>query len=203
MSQAEFRPVNVCRACKQPTPQCHCGPIRECPSCNGRGFHCWDDICRAQGRCMHDDPQSWCGFCESTGAVPPEEVLVVPDETAEAIREYAREHPDIRKVKYAYDDRDPLTGACYPVAEAYYHLNDCELDVYCLSWSDVDPSYDGTHWYLREAEGEQRWIDLTLELMPPVEFPPFREGRRRGFITGDEPSKRARKVLEAVGGESA
>lgn len=152
---------------------------------------------------MHDGPDSWCHYCEGTGAVLPKRVLVVPDETAAAIREYAREHPSIRKAKYRSDrpDEDPLTGACYPMAEAYYHRRDCNLEVYCLSWSDVDESLTGTHWYLREPDGERRWIDLSLRLMPPVEFPPFREGRHRGFITGDEPSKRARKILAAIGGD--
>lgn len=194
----DFRPVNVCQACKQPTPQCHCGRRRECPVCRGRGFNCIDDLCHAQGHCMHD---GWCARCEGTGAVVPKRVLVTPDEPAAAIRDFVRENPDIRKGKYAVDDRDPLAGACYPAAEAYYHLNDCEPEVYCLSWDDVlDQPSDATHWYLREPDGDRQFIDITLELMPPVDIPPLAEGTHRGFITGDEPSKRARRIIEAVGG---
>jgi hypothetical protein len=146
---------------------------------------------------MHDGT---CWHCEGTGGVLPERVLVVPDRDAYAIREYARETPSIVKARYRSDrpDEDPITRACYPMHEAYYHLNDCELEVYCLSWSDVDESLDGTHWYLREPDGERRWIDLGTPLMPPVDLSPFEEGTHRGWITGDEPSKRAQKILDEV-----
>jgi len=196
-----FDPMNVCRRCNQPTPQCHCGLTRRCPACSGRGFNCWDDICRGRGRCMHGDS---CSFCRGEGYVRPEEVLVIPDQTAFAIRQYLREHPELRKDEYADDVEDPLGQLCYPAAEAYYHATGREHEIYCLSWSDVDDDLDGTHWYLREADGEQRWVDLSLPLMPPVELPPFSEGTHRGFITGDEPSQRAQQVLEAVeGGDQA
>jgi hypothetical protein len=193
----DFDPVNVCRACNQPTPQCLCGKAWRCESCNGRGHHCIDDICRAKGYCMHGD--STCRRCEGDGRVPPERVLVVPDWDAYCIRSYLRDHPELRKEEYESEqtDQDPLLGLCYPAAEAYYHINDCELDVYCLSWSDVDGVADDseqTHWYLREPD-KGRWIDIALPMMPPVDFPPFQEGRRRKFITGDEPSERAQKVL--------
>jgi hypothetical protein len=127
-------------------------------------------------------------------------VLVVPDQDAAAIRSYLREHPELRKDEYATEEtaQDPLLGLCYPAAEAYYHLRDCELEVYCLSWSDVDDDLDGTHWYLREGDGEQRWIDIALPTMPPVDLPPFEHGTHRGWMTGDDPSKRAQTVLEAV-----
>lgn len=200
MSSDEFEPMNVCTACKQPVPHgCLCRRDRDCPRCRGRGFNCIDDICHGKGYCIHGDT---CWHCEGTGGVPPKVVLVEPDAEAMAIRDYAREHPDIQKARYRSDrpDEDPLTGACYPVAEAYYHLQDCEPEVYCLSWSDIDESLSGTHWYLREPDGERRWIDLSLRLMPPVDLPPFREGTHRGFITGDRPSKRAEKILAAVEG---
>lgn len=121
------------------------------------------------------------------------EVLIVPDEQAASLRAYVRANPDIRKDEYAHNGQDPLAGACYPLAESYYHLRDCEPDVYCLSWSDVDETYDGTHWYLRESGGS--WIDLSLS-EDATDFPLFEVGRRRGFITGDKPSKRARKILD-------
>lgn len=199
----DFTPVNVCRACKQITPQCLCNPRRTCPRCRGRGFNCIDDICHGKGYCIHGDS---CWYCEGTGAVMPERVLVSPDPEAVAIRDYLWDHPELRKGEYETEqtDRDPLLGLCYPAAEAYYHFQDCDLEVYCLSWSVVDDDLEGTHWYLREPDGERRWIDLALPLMPPVELPPFEEGTHRGFLTGDEPSKRAQAVLDAVesdGGE--
>lgn len=200
MADAEFQPVNVCRRCNQPTPQCHCSPRRQCPSCNGRGFNCIDDICHGRGRCMHGHT---CSECSGTGRVHPERVLVAPDEKAVAIREYLREHPELRKDAYSDDrtDENPLLGLCYPAAEAFYHVRDCEPDIYCLSWSDVDgvdDDVDATHWYLRESDGQRRWIDLGLPLMPPVDLPPFEEGTRRGFITGDEASKRTQQVLDGI-----
>lgn len=146
---------------------------------------------------MHDGE---CSHCNGTGRVLPERVLVVPDQDAAAIRGYLRDHPELRKQEYSDEQTtlEPLLGLCYPAAEAYYHLNDCELEVYCLSWSDVDDDLEGTHWYLREPDGEQRWIDLGLPTMPPVDIPPFEEGTHRGFMTGDEPSKRTQQVLEEV-----
>jgi len=149
---------------------------------------------------MHGDS---CSACNGTGRVVPERVLVCPDEDAFRIRQYLRDHPELRKGEYSDDrtDEDPLLGLCYPAAEAFYHVRDCDLDVYCLSWSDVegvDEEVDATHWYLREPEGDRRWIDLGLPLMPPVDLPPFEAGTRRGFITGDEPSKRAQQVLDGI-----
>ncbi len=151
---------------------------------------------------MHDDS---CSFCHGEGYVRPEEVLVIPDQTAFDIRQYLRAHPELRKDEYAQDDvDDPLGQLCYPAAESYYHATGCKHEVYCLSWSDVDDDLEGTHWFLRESDGERRWIDLSLPLMPAVELPPFAEGAHRGFITGDEPSQRAQQVLDAVDrGESA
>jgi hypothetical protein len=196
-TEAGLDPINVCRACNQPTPQCLCDARRDCYDCRGRGFNCIDDLCHAQGRCMHGNQ---CRTCDGTGRLRPEQVLVVPDGTAAAIREYLREHPELRKDEYADEgsDADPLATLCYPAAEAYYHATGREHEIYCLSWSDVDGDLDGTHWYLRESEWPKRWIDLSLPLMPPVDLPPFEEGIHRGFITGDDPSNRAQQVLDAV-----
>lgn len=149
-------------------------------------------ICRA---CGH--PEATCNCTADT-----EQVLIVPDATAALVREYARSRPDL--VNGDYEDHatagvDPLSVLCYPAAEAWYHLQDCEPDVYCLNWSDVDLEYGGTHWYLRESGGDRRWIDVGLPLTPPIKCPPFEAGTRRGFITGDAPSKRAQEILEAIG----
>lgn len=196
-SDQSFTPTNLCRACQQPTPQCVCEAHCDCPVCHGRGFTCWDDICRGKGYCIHDGPESWCSRCESQGTVLPERVLVVPDETARDIRAFCREHPELAKDEYRYED-DPLLGLCYPAAEAYYHARGCDLEVYCLNWQHVDDDLAGTHWYLREPNGG-RWIDLALPLLPPVDLPPFEKGTHRGFITGDDPSNRAATILEALG----
>ncbi|WP_135823015.1 hypothetical protein [Halostella litorea] len=121
----------------------------------------------------------------------------MPDERAREIRAYLRDHPELQHDDYDTGDADPLLGLCYPAAECYYHLRDCDLDVFCLNWADVDPDYAGTHWYLREPD-EGRFIDLALPTTPPVDLPPFEAGTRRGFITGDQPSERAEQVLAAV-----
>lgn len=133
--------------------------------------------------------------CQCPGE--PGVTIIVPDGRAWAIREYLREHPKLQKDEYDTGDRDPLLGLCYPAAEAYYHALDCEPDVYCLSWSDVDDDYDGTHWYLREPD-DGRFIDLGLPESPLDGVPPFEAGTRRGFTTGDPPSNRAQQVLEAL-----
>lgn len=192
-TRTDFRPLNVCRACNQVTPQCMCEPSRDCPRCQGRGFNCIDDICHGRGRCMHGNT---CTHCDGRGAVRPERVLVAPDPDAAAIRDFLAAHPELVDGEYADREADsPLSLLCYPAAEAYYHLTDCNPEVYCLSWSDVDGDLSGTHWYLRESAGDRRWIDLSLPLMPPVDLPPFAEGTHRGFITGDGPSERAGEVL--------
>lgn len=146
------------------------------------------NLCRGCGY-----PTTHCG-CDTT-----EIVLVEPNRAAAAIRSYLRETPELRKDAYRNDhtDADALLGLCYPAAEAYYHLRDCEPEIYCLSWSDVDPDAEGTHWYLREADGERRWIDISLPIRP-ITMPPFEAGTHRGFLTGDTPSKRAQQVLDAV-----
>lgn len=202
-AESEFTPVNVCSGCNQITPQCHCEGA-ECQNCRGKGFvvACIDDLCHAQNRCMHGDNPT-CSDCDGRGVLPPKRVLVSPDQDAYRIREYLRDHPQLRKDDYRTEqtETNPLLGLCYPAAEAYYHRRDCDLDVYCLSWSDVDGVDDdetATHWYLREPDGRQRWIDLGLPLMPPVGLPPFEEGTRRGFITGDQASKRTQQVLDGI-----
>lgn len=148
-------------------------------------------------------PIEVCRVCEyptgdCTCPVETESALIVADEAARDVREYLREHPELQTDEYDTDsDEDPLLGLCYPAAEAWYHLRDCEPDVYCLSWSDVNSNLDGTHWYLREPD-DGRFIDLALPVESPTHLPPFEQGTRRGFITGDEPSNRAKQVLEAV-----
>lgn len=126
-------------------------------------------------------------------------ILVEPDDTARRIREVLRENQDLRPDRYGGRD-GTVDGLCYPASEAYFHAKgglDSTLDIYCLSWSDVDPSYSGTHWYLRCTERES-WIDLGVETVEEAVDIPFDKGRRRAFITGYEPSKRTQRVLEEV-----
>ena len=43
---------------------------QECIECHGEGelLVCWDDICQAQGECMHgEDGWATCHVCDGTG----------------------------------------------------------------------------------------------------------------------------------------
>ena len=125
------------------------------------------------------------------------EILVEPDDVARQIRDYIRSNPDIRKAEYATPE-DALNGSCYVAAEAYWHADgaaDSDLEVNCLSWSDVDPAYDGTHWFLRR---DNEIIDLSLATPDDGEHVPWDTARTRVFITGYEPSQRAETILEAI-----
>jgi len=125
------------------------------------------------------------------------EIFVEPDAVARQIREYIRANPGIRKDEYATPE-DALHGSCYVAAEAYWHADggaDSDLDVNCLSWHDVDPSYEGTHWFLRRGD---EIIDLSLSTPTEGEHVPWDMARTRVFITGYEPSQRAETVLEAI-----
>lgn len=126
------------------------------------------------------------------------EVVVEPDCTAEQLRAYVRDNPDI--VKGRYDDtKDPILGACYVLSEGYFHTQggtESGLDIYCLSWDDVDERYEGTHWFLRDGDTV---IDLSLPEPTDGDDVPWDVARRRAFITGYEPSARTERVLEAIG----
>jgi len=124
-------------------------------------------------------------------------VYVEPDALARQIREYIRENPGIRKEEYATPE-EALHGSCYVAAEAYWHADgaeDSDFDVCCLSWSDVDPSYEGTHWFLRNGDDV---IDLSLPTPADGDGIPWDVARTRVFITGYEPSDRARTILNAI-----
>ncbi|GGK74256.1 hypothetical protein [Haloarcula sebkhae] len=45
---------------------------RDCIRCHGTGKHieCYDDLCHAQGRCMHGD--NTCALCEGLGRITAE-----------------------------------------------------------------------------------------------------------------------------------
>lgn len=126
-------------------------------------------------------------------------VFVRPNETAIRLREFVRTHPDLRSEPYD-GPNGTVDGHCYVLAEAYFHAEggqDSGLEIYCLSWSDVDDDLTGTHWYLRDPD-RPAWIDLGLPEPEDAEGVPFEAGTRRAFITGYEPSQRAEEVLEAV-----
>lgn len=126
-------------------------------------------------------------------------VEIDPNTTATEIRDYVLNHSDLIYDEYE-SPPNSLNGGCYILAESYFHARggtDSPLDIYCLSWSDVDASLDGTHWYLRNTE-TGTWVDLGLDTPNQAEDVPFGSGTRRAFITGYEPSKRAQRVLNAL-----
>lgn len=124
-------------------------------------------------------------------------VDVCPDDAARRIRGYIRSNPGVRKDEYT-SDRDPLHGSCYVAAEAYFHAQggtESGLDIYCLSWKDVDPDADSTHWFLRDGDAV---LDLSLPEASMGENIPWDVARRRAFLTGYEPSNRCQRILDAL-----
>ena len=124
-------------------------------------------------------------------------IEVKPDDTSNRIREYIRSHPEVRKDEYTSEE-DPLHGSCYVAAEAFFHAKggtESGLDIYCLSWKDVDPTYEGTHWFLREGD---TIYDLSLPTAAIGSGIPFTEARRRAFLTGYEPSRRCQRLLDGL-----
>lgn len=135
-------------------------------------------------------------------------VLVEPDDTAARIRSYVRANPGLVHDDYAdAAAEDPLEGACYVLAEAFFYAHGGPggpYEVYCLSWSDVDDvpdetdETDSTHWYLRRGDAGP-WVDLGLPERADGDAIPFDVGTHRGFIGGYTPSNRCRRVLDALG----
>lgn len=124
-------------------------------------------------------------------------VLVNPDETSQQLRDYVRDHPAVRKDKYQTQG-DPIQGACYVLAEAYFHARggtDSPLEVYRLDWGDVYDDASGAHWFLRNGDTV---IDLSLPTPEDGDDVPWNVARHRAFITGYTPSKRTQTVLEAI-----
>lgn len=124
-------------------------------------------------------------------------VLVAPDDIAQQLREYVRAHPDIRKDEYDHYD-DPVEGACYVLAEAYFHAcggEESGLEVHRLDWSDVYEDAGGAHWFLRRGDTV---VDLSLPTPADGDDVPWDAARRRAFITGYTPSNRAQRVLTAL-----
>jgi hypothetical protein len=129
-------------------------------------------------------------------STPP--VSISPDETAQAIRQYLRAHPELKHDGREYDP-DSLNGTCYVASEAYFHAKggtDSGLEVYCLSWDE-----DGTHWFLKRPANDTPdvVIDLSLDSSSQATNIPYHDARHRAFITGYEPSHRCRAVLDGAG----
>ncbi len=108
------------------------------------------------------------------------------------------ESDDLRRAPWK-GSKNPLSGHCYVINEALYHLTDA-------SKSGLHPTgikhEGGPHWYLVHDNGEV--IDLTSgQFKTPV---PYSEGRGRGFLT-KLPSKRAqeliRRAIEKFGSKGA
>lgn len=125
------------------------------------------------------------------------DVLVEPDRAAERLRDYVREHPEVRHEDYRECD-NPVRESCYVLSEAYFHARggtESALDIYCLSWADVDERYEGTHWFLRDGDTV---IDPSLPSPAAGDDVPWDVARRRAFLTGYEPSNRCERVLSAL-----
>jgi len=123
------------------------------------------------------------------------QILVEPDDVARQLRDYVRDHPDVRKDRYA-GEGDPIEGACYVLAEAYFHLRggtESPFDVYRLDWGEVYDGVEGAHWFLRDGDDI---VDLSLPNPEDGSDVPWDVGRHRAFITGYEPSNRTERVLE-------
>lgn len=112
---------------------------------------------------------------------------MAPNEYYEEIRDYLKNHPELRKQEYS--SHHPLSGHCYVASESYFHLNGgySEFDVYRIK-------HEGDiHWFLKNNKGEI--IDLTDEQFDTEV--PYEKATKTGFLT-KEPSKRAETVIEAV-----
>lgn len=127
------------------------------------------------------------------------EVFVAPDDTARRLREYVREHPDVQKDQYQGSYSDPIQGACYVLAEAYFHAEGGQdaFDVYRIGWDDVYEDGAGAHWFLRRT-ADDAVVDLSLPTPDHGADLPWDAGRCRAFITGYTPSNRTQRVLEAL-----
>jgi len=96
---------------------------------------------------------------------------------------------DLRKIDKAGRTDCPVCGHCYVASEAAWHL----LGRGGGGWTPASANWKGvTHWWLEQDDGEI--FDVTA-----AQFPkgfPYDKGTRRGFLTGSEPSKRAKIVIE-------
>jgi hypothetical protein len=87
-----------------------------------------------------------------------------------------------------------ITGQCYVVSEAYYHMNGGKAAGFVPM---VIHHEGGTHWYLRQ---NGRYIDLTAAQFSTTV--PYELGRGCGFLT-KQPSKRAQALIDYLHEEEA
>ncbi|WP_135535387.1 hypothetical protein [Halostella pelagica] len=128
------------------------------------------------------------------------EIFVEPDATAERIRDYVRDHPEVRHEDYR-NHSNPVRESCYVLAEAYFHAKGGtdRFDVYRLDWGEVSADGTGAHWFLRDTDAAgDTVIDLSLPAPADGDSVPWDAARHRAFITGYEPSNRAKSVLDAL-----
>jgi hypothetical protein len=97
---------------------------------------------------------------------------------------------DLRHPQYQ-GNPNPHAGHCYVASEAYYHLAGGK-------GAGLHPMFihhEGEpHWFLRDDKGKN--IDLTSsQFKTPV---PYDQAKGKGFLRGEEPSKRARTLIDRV-----
>lgn len=115
--------------------------------------------------------------------------------------------PDLLNAKWAARNAepgaDPLTGYCYPAAEALYYLlggKQAGWKPVVLShkdWPEGLPEEDDTHRFLEHEDGTI--ADPSAGQFGKLKIP-YEKGRGSGFMTKD-PSKRAQTILERLGVE--
>lgn len=93
-------------------------------------------------------------------------------------------------------DPNPLTGHCYVASEALYHL----MGGKAAGLHPMFIKHEGQpHWFLRHESG--KIIDPTADQFAiPV---PYDQARGKGFLRGEQVSKRAQVVMDRVLGKTA
>lgn len=101
--------------------------------------------------------------------------------------------PDLVRPKYRTkieEGAHPLTGACYVVCEAIWHLMGEKKSGLKPHYVKVD---DDNHFYLVDEKGKV--IDPTVEQFSKK--PKYTEGKPFGWMTV-QPSERARKLMKRI-----
>lgn len=100
--------------------------------------------------------------------------------------------PDLLKPEYRKNPIHPMFGHCYVATEAVWHLTGQRLEV----WRGRDD--EGiVHWWLQDAIGN-RYDPTADQYTDRGKEPPYTNGKRGCFLTGNKPSKRAQRVLEQI-----
>lgn len=98
---------------------------------------------------------------------------------------------DLRKPQYRGRE-NCLAGHCYVASEALYHL----LGGKKSGWKPMHVNHEGgPHWYLQHSLSGTIIDPTASQFTTPI---PYENGRGKGFLTGDQPSKRTQVVLERV-----